>query len=163
MKKKKKSILYMSHKAEGGFGSCPVTQKPTQFYPLQAESVARMILCKAHLQTLLHMFESFIQMHSSLWRVIYLFLAAHGYIVYLWVLFVGSSAHVPASLEQPCCEWGVRDIFLAPNHSAPSAWWSLLINHVTMFHNLGITASMSPKTICALFRPAGSQTLWLRS
>lgn len=32
----------MSHKAEWGFGSCPVTQKPTQCQLLQAESVARM-------------------------------------------------------------------------------------------------------------------------
>lgn len=71
-------------------------------------------------------------------------------------VFCGFTAHFPARLEQSCCEVEESGaIFLALNHSIPSARWSLLINHVTMFHNLGITASMSLITICALLE--GSQ------
>lgn len=83
-------------------------------------------------------------------------------------LFVGFSAHLLLHTFQPpwnspAVSGGVRAIFLAPNHSIPTVWWSLLINHVTMFHNLGITASMSLITICALLKPKGSQSLCLRN
>lgn len=64
--------------------------------------------------------------------------------------------------NSPAVSGGVGAIFLAPDHRIPSARWSLLINHVTMFHNLGITASMSLITICALLKPKSSQTAWLR-
>lgn len=80
--------------------------------------------------------------------------------VYLWVFSVLLHIFQPP-WNSPAVSGGVGAIFLAPNHSIPSAWWSLLINHVTMFHNLGITASMSLITICALLKPKGSHTLWL--
>lgn len=80
------------------------------------------------------------------------FLVTYSLKVYLWVFGTFSSQFGTALL------W-TGTIFLAPNHSIPSAWWSLLINHITMFHNLGITASMSLITICALLKPKGSQTL----
>lgn len=60
--------------------------------------------------------------------------------VYLWAFRSRCtfSSHLGTVL---LCEGGAGAIFLAPNHSVPSAGWSFLINH--MFHNLGILAIVS--------------------
>lgn len=94
-------------------------------------------------------------MHDGLIRAPYSFLVTHDLMVYLWVFRLDSTFPSPVQ-NSPAVSGGVRAIFLAPNRSIPSAWWSLLINHITMFHNLGITASMSLITICALHKPKGS-------
>lgn len=146
----------MPQKAEEEFGCCPVTWKPILFVPASAD----WILSR----------DGFMQSTPS-----ELDSPAHIWIIYSDArrlnkgsfipgdtrfdgLFVGFSAreHISQPAQNsPAVSGGVRAIFLAPNHSIPSAWWSLLINHITMFHNLGITASMSLITICALLKPKG--------
>lgn len=153
-KKKKRSFVRVSQ-SWGGIW-LPSCYLKCRFF---AGCAATVVLCKVHIQsqTLLRTFESFIQMHDGLIRAPRSFPVTHALMVYLWGgFFWGFTAHFPARLEQSCCEAEESGaIFLAPNHSIPSARWSLLINHVTMFHNLGITASMSLITICALLE--GSQ------
>lgn len=92
---------------------------------LHTKCAATVVLCKVHLQsqTLLHTFESFIQMHDGLIRAPDSFPVTHALMVYLW----GGggcrfTAHFPARLEQSCCEVEESGaIFLALNHGIPSA------------------------------------------
>ncbi len=158
-----KNLLYVSHKAGGEFGCCPVTWKPTLLVPTPADGISGkdgfMQSTSSELDSPAHIW--IIYSHTRCLNKGSLFIPGdtrfHGLFVGFWVLLYISQL----SWNSPAVSGGAGAIFLALNHSIPSAWWSLLINHITMFHNLGITASMSLITICALLEPKGSQTLWL--